>query len=344
MLNAAQNHVRSDELEELVEESAFAVEDEESDARPALPVESSDRRIRGEMAFAHGIAHFSFELITLIARASAWFLGATIRYLRRHPGHALLTILLSGAIILLLLTGSRVHTRLRFTEISDRTVDAIIGASRFTREYQSEEVARGGNQELLRAGAPVWAQREAVRAVLSSARKAGLSVDDQAVLLATAEIESGFNPMAHANGTSACGLFQFIRDTGRLFGLSPEQCMDPWINAETGVQHYQTVYERVRKDVERLDGAERLFKTFALTYFLHHDGLSSSNPSDDVKATVLDGVPFLLHVHTVLLEEAEAKRNGPSFADAFADDLWGRVAPFVTALTSSSDSEKASVG
>ena len=67
-----------------------------------------------------------------------------------------------------------------------------------------------GAEEFLRVGAPVWAQREAVRAVLFHARKAGLSKEDQAVLLATVAVESGFNPSEKAPSTTACGLFQFV--------------------------------------------------------------------------------------------------------------------------------------
>ena len=105
--------------------------------------------------------------------------------------------------------------------------------------------------------------------------------------------------------------------------------MDPWLNAQTGVQHYLSAYDRVRKSVEHLDGPERLFKTFELSYYLHHDGLASSNPADDLKATVLGGVQFLFHVHTQLEREEASKGRAPTFTQAFAEDIWETLTPVV---------------
>jgi len=175
----------------------------------------------------------------------------------------------------------------------------------------------------LRVGAPEWTQKESVRAVLFHARKAGLPLVDQAVLLAVVEVESGFNPMARAPTTTACGLFQFVRATGNNFGLSRSECMNPWLNARAGVQHYLYNYQRrVGTHVEGLPGAERVFRTFELSYYLHHDGPDSRRPSNDVKATVLSGTQFLFKAYDALQKEAQSKQQAPTFAERFAENVW----------------------
>jgi hypothetical protein len=221
-----------------------------------------------------------------------------------------------------MLTGAKIHEELLIKELSDATVNKIIGASRFTRNYYSNNVSSLGNREFLRSGAPTWIQRDSVRAVLFHARRKNLSLSDQAVLLATVEVESGFNPMARASTTSACGLFQFVKATGIQYGLSPDKCMDPWLNAEAGVAHYLDNYQRsVKNKVENLRGIEKAFRTFELSYYLHHDGPHSSNPSSDVKATVLKGTQFMIQAYNALSIDASTEEHPSSFSERFVSQL-----------------------
>ncbi|MBN8549971.1 MAG: transglycosylase SLT domain-containing protein [Deltaproteobacteria bacterium] len=270
-----------------------------------------------------GILQAIGKALFLTLRFSAQAVYVTLRtiwtYLYRHPIHAVLNLGFITVLALLVLTGSEFHKQTILAKISDQTVEEIIRGSRFTRTYDSEEVSKNGIREFLSVGAPEWAQRESVRAVLFHARKAGLPLEDQAVLLAIADIESGFNPMARAPTTSACGLFQFVKRTGESFSLSASDCMNPWLNAKSAVEHYSYNYERrVRRQVEDLSGAERVFRTFELSYYLHHDGPESSNPSNDVKATVVSGTQFLFKAYHALLQEAELEQHAPSFATTFS--------------------------
>ena len=273
----------------------------------------------------------TIELFITVIQASvvaAWFgVAALVRYILKHPVHALITASLLVMLGLLVVTGANIHKQMILARISDQTVTKIIRSSRFTRNFNGEQIQAGNvAREVLRVGAPEWAQREGVRAILFNARKSGLSIEDQAVLLATAEIESGFNPMAKAETTSACGLFQFVKKTGELFGLAQENCMNPWLNAMAGVQHYIANYQkRVNDAVTDLVGPERLFRVFEVSYYMHHDGPASSNPSNEVKAVVLTGTAFLFKAHQILQKESESQEQEPSFAEEFSENFWGLV-------------------
>jgi Transglycosylase SLT domain len=254
---------------------------------------------------------FSFKSLGLMIKIGGL-------YFVRHPLHAFLNIVFLGLLGLMMYTGSEIHQQMILGKISDQTIDRIIDSSRFTRNYDSDELGRSGVREFLRAGAPRWAQREGVRAILFHARRAGLPLEDQAVLLAIADIESGFNPMARAGTTTACGLFQFVRRTGEIFNLSASDCMDPWLNARSGIDHYLYNYRRrIESKVQGLDGAEKLFTTFELSYYLHHDGPDSNNSSNEVKATILSGAQVLFKAYRALREEELRQARAPTFAEQF---------------------------
>jgi hypothetical protein len=271
-----------------------------------------------ELAFSLFLTSLSLFIRSLKSVSKTVF-----SYFVYHPSHATIIIALSLVISLLTITGTQLHEQLMLSRISEQSIDAIVLGSRFTREYTPETAFRRGTQEFLNVGAPEWMQREAIRAVLFQARRQGLSVIDQAVLLATVEIESGFNSMARAPSTSACGLFQFVRGTGQLFGLKHNECMDPNKNAEAGVLHYIQNYENsVADKVQHLTGPEKLFAVFENTYYLHHDGPFSSNPSPELKATVLSGVAFLFRAYEVLLEDEIRQQQTPSFMDSFSNEFW----------------------
>lgn len=254
--------------------------------------------------------------------ASCWLGRSAFEYLKLHPTHAAMNIIFVSLLGLVLVTGARLYDHVLVAKISDQTIDKLIQASRFTRSYETEDVIQRNADELLKVGAPRWAQREGIKAVLLGARRAGLSMHDQAVLLATVEIESGFNPMARAQSSTACGLFQFVRGTGAQYGLNPSDCMDPWLNAQAGIEHYRENYSnRIAAKVENMTGPERLVKTFELSYYLHHDGAFSTSPAADVKLIVLDALPFLLRAYNILEEETQADQYAPSFLSVFADEF-----------------------
>ena len=244
--------------------------------------------------------------------------GSILYYLRHHPLHAIFNLCVFSAVASLVMTGAELHQQVILSRISNDTISSIIAGSDYTRQYDIDGMRRNGVREFVAAGAPKWAQSEGVRAILFEARKAQLPIEDQAVLLAIANIESGFNPAAQAGITTACGLFQFVQRTGEMFNLSAKDCMDPWLNARAGIRHYLSNYEkRVKARVDGLEGVERVFRTFELSYYLHHDGPASSNPSNDLKAVVLTGTQFLFKAYHILQQEAELQRHAPSFGQTF---------------------------
>lgn len=244
--------------------------------------------------------------------------GSVFYYLRHHPIHAVFNLFILTGITSLVITGAELHQQVILSKISNDTISRIIQGSDFTRQYDIESMRKNGVREFVAAGAPMWAQSESVRAVLFEARKAGLSIEDQAVLLAIVNIESGFNPAAQAGITTACGLFQFVQRTGEMFNLKPRDCMDPWLNARAGIKHYIDNYERrVKSSVENLTGIEKVFRTFELSYYLHHDGPASSNPSNEVKAVILNGTQFLFKAYHILKQEEDLHKHAPSFGQTF---------------------------
>jgi hypothetical protein len=303
------------------------VEVEVEEASPSNKAREEQTQGQPDATFLYKTIELFFTIIQASIAATWLGFAALMRYVLRHPIHALVTLSLLVMLGLLVVTGANIHKQMILARISDQTVTKIIRSSRFTRNFNGEQIQAGNiTKEFLRVGAPEWAQREGVRAILFNARKSGLGIEDQAVLLAIAEIESGFNPMAKAESTSACGLFQFVKKTGEQFGLAQENCMNPWLNAMAGVQHYMVNYQkRVQDSVTEVFGPERLFRTFEISYYMHHDGPASSNPSNDVKAIVVTGTAFLFKVYQILQRESESQAQEPSFAEEFSENFWGLV-------------------
>ncbi len=268
-----------------------------------------------------------------------WFSKVCWLYLVNHPSHAAIGIVVIAVLTILFETGQNLHDQVASRQISETSIDQIVSRSRFGKTYSPGKVAKSGAQAFLNVGAPTWIQKEGARAVLAMAKKHDLELHHQAALLATVDIESGFNPLAKAPTTTACGLFQFVRRTGEAYGMNQSNCMNPWVNADAGIRHYLDNYrKRVEEKVEDLDETERLFRTFELGYYLHHDGPNSSNPSKELKAIVLNGTPFLLHVYEVLKNEQENQVEVPSYWDtleARATKLLQPVSQLASKITSS---------
>ncbi len=285
---------------------------------PVSPPSASAEQATAPIETPSALLHAMIGLLKALFMASIYSVRSSVRYLVHHPLHIIFDLALIAMLALGIYTGIEINNQLILDRISDKAVNEIISDSRFSHEFNSDDIDRTGVRVLIGVGAPNWIQRESVRAILYHARKAGLSAEDQAVLLAIADIESGFNPLARAPTTSACGLFQFVRRTGELFRLPVEKCMDPWENARAGVEHYINNYERkVQSTVADLSGAERVLRTFELSYYLHHDGVASTSPSNEVKAIVLSGTQFLFRAYHVLREEAQMPDRAPAFAEKF---------------------------
>jgi len=105
-------------------------------------------------------------------------------------------------------------------------------------------------------------QKQAIDRLLAAGRAPRLNARRYALLLATAKIESGFNPDAAAGTTSASGLGQFIDKTGALYGLDDSNRFDLDEGVRALLAHFldnaQLALERGKPDV--------------WCYKYHHDG------------------------------------------------------------------------
>ena len=322
---------------------SFAI-DPDATASAAAGVESVAAEATLPNATTIGLPHELKSFALWLGRLSSFLLrsafeggrfaaGTLSTYVIHHPVHFVLNVFLTVAMLVLLATGAALNEELIAQRLADRTAEEIAAVSRFTRTYSLADIDSRGSREFMRAGAPSWMQHESIKAIIEGSREAGLSLEHQAVLLATAEIESGFNPMARAATTSACGIFQFVKATGAAFGLNDSDCFDPWKSTEAEIAHYRQNYERrIEERVAHVEGPERLLRMFELSYYLHHDGPLSKDPSDEVKATVLAGTPFLFKVYEVLEADEEYRRQEPTFVDRFRERFdsvvaQARVAP-----------------
>ena len=222
----------------------------------------------------------------------------TKKYFYKNSTH-LIALISSSIIFLFILNEANIAHNNYKDSISEKLIEKIALNSSFTRNY---------NNETKNVGAPIWAQKESIKTVLSEAKN--LDLFHKAALLATVEVESGFNPLAKSNLSTACGLFQFIKATGKAYGLSQTNCTEPMSNSRAGVSHYLDLYNtKIKTQVSDLEGIERAFRIFELTYYLHHDGINSSKPSSEVKAVVLKGTHFLIKSYMILKQEELNREN-----------------------------------
>jgi LysM repeat protein len=112
--------------------------------------------------------------------------------------------------------------------------------------------------------APLAVQKQVIDKLIAAAKGAGLNVRRTALLLATAKIESGFNPDAAAGTTSASSLGQFVDKTGKHYGLNDSNRFDTNANVNALLSHFL--------DNEAL--ARKRGKPDVWCYKYHHDGPS----------------------------------------------------------------------
>lgn len=309
------------------DEHADAASDEDCVDYKPLEVEPTflsrvSARLPDEVSsLLHWLTYVATNLATVVFQASRFAARSVVAYVRLHPVHTAINVTLIAMIGLLVSTGVAVNQQLIDHKLSADTVDALVEASAYTRSYSLAQLRDRGEREFMRPGAPSWAQRESVQAILEAARESGLSTEHQAVLLATAEVESGLNPMATAATTSACGVFQFIRETGEKFGLKDSDCLDPRLSAQAEIDHYTHNYKRqIEARVRDLNGPEKLLRMFELSFYLHHDGQLSDAPAPELKAVILAGTPFLFRSYNVLRGEQGVRESEPTFGDRLRDE------------------------
>lgn len=146
----------------------------------------------------------------------------------------------------------------------------------------------------LRGNSRIWGdatqatQRASIDAIRAAAKLAGMTSDQEAMVLAIAYVESGFNPDAAAGTTSAQGLGQFIRKTGEAYGLTDANRWDVNEQARALVQHTMDNYA----------AAKRAGLGDEYVYARHHDGSFTNNYGgvDLAKTRVLPMLPKIREV------------------------------------------------
>lgn len=149
----------------------------------------------------------------------------------------------------------------------------------------------------LRGKSRIWGdashktQRASIEAIRAAAKHVGMTREQEAMVLAIAYVESGFNPDAAAGTTSAQGLGQFIRKTGASYGLTDANRWDIREQARALVEHTLDNYAAARK--AGLGGE--------YVYARHHDG-SFTNKYGGVDIARNHVLPFASIVLYVLQE------------------------------------------
>jgi len=138
--------------------------------------------------------------------------------------------------------------------------------------------------------ADVEVQNKVIDLIVEESKNQDMSAKETAMILAIAYAESGFNPDAASDISSASGVGQFINETGRAFGLNDNNRWDVNAQVKALVEHTKTSYETVRKDGRPL----------SWVYKLHHDGLGSSNNAK--QAGILNATKNVLPIYNKIVE------------------------------------------
>jgi len=105
-------------------------------------------------------------------------------------------------------------------------------------------------------------KQKVINLIIGTGRQAGMSEREIAYTLATASVESGFNPEAAAHESSASGIGQFVNLTGKSYNINKDT---RW-NLEAQVQAL------VDHTVDNITMAKQKGLGEEYIYALHHDG------------------------------------------------------------------------
>ncbi|WKZ57640.1 MAG: lytic transglycosylase domain-containing protein [Bdellovibrionota bacterium] len=116
-------------------------------------------------------------------------------------------------------------------------------------------------------------QLQVIDRILEKTR--GYATEDRAIILAIVRHESGFNPRAKNNSSTAHGLFQVIDGTWRGLGFEASQRCETEAQIDAGLALF-------REHAKRLPLASLIDQPRAVQiYALHHDGPSLAYGGDE---------------------------------------------------------------
>ena len=133
-------------------------------------------------------------------------------------------------------------------------------------------IVKETNQLAGYARGPGQASAEVQRQVMQKIAEysSHLKIEDQALLLSIAKLESGFNPDAAAITSSASGVFQLIERTAANLGLSQSKIFNADLNIQAGIKLFDQNLALIKDKYSMLSGTDRS----VILYALHHDGPS----------------------------------------------------------------------
>ena len=257
-----------------------------------------------------------YTVILLKFLIYGWFLRVCKHY-GLHPFRIPIDLAVLTFLIVVLAAAIESYEERIESEVSEDLVKQIDASThgRFKREF-NREVAEDntdgidGARVFMKYGGPTWLRRVGIDAVLVEAFKAGLPNEDIAVVMATVHQESGYNPLAEAVGTTACGLSQFITATGKRYGLEVIDCLNPSKNAATLMRYYTKMMadDRYGKRVSGETPRELIESKLTIYYCAHHDGenFKVCKKATEQKAKINFDV---LHAALAALNEASVERD-----------------------------------
>lgn len=115
-------------------------------------------------------------------------------------------------------------------------------------------------------------QQQVIQRILEQSK--GLPTSDRAWLLATAKLESGFNPDAANPNSSAVGIFQIIRPTAKGLNVSHKGLFDADLNIQAGIRLLREYKGSYAKMLAKEPSLASQGSREEWLYALHHDGPS----------------------------------------------------------------------
>jgi hypothetical protein len=269
-------------------------------------------------SFLGFVGHFSSFLLYKLAIMTKY----VCKYYYLHKIRFFADIIYAIILVAFGLAGNAVY---QISVDSQIEASLITDIDRYNKDYRREfrrEVASNDPREFMDVGGPTWLRHSGIKAVITEARKAELSIMETSVWLAVAQVESGFNPLAKAQKTTACGVNQFLKTTGEQFGLSASACFNPGPNAHAQAKHFKKIMHQpvVQAALYKKTGRERLIAMFHEVYCLHHDGVNTKSCSSVVDEMTQKGLPMLLGSYKTL-NTAQVRTMDANFLYAVYDTL-----------------------
>ncbi len=246
---------------------------------------------------------FVGKLSTCMGIMSARIVRKVARFYWQHKIRFGIDVVVTIMFVAVVMAG---HTMYQATVDAHIKHEVVSGIDHYTPQGSKRDfrrsVASETSREFMNAGASSWLRQVTIETIFDEARRARMNQVETAVLLAIASVESGFNPLAKAPTTTACGTFQFIRDTGADYGLSDSTCFNPTLNVRAQVKHFRAIIgqSKVQQALQDKSTTERLVFMFREVYCRHHDGEHMKVCSTLAKSLTADSLPMLFGAYHVL--------------------------------------------